>query len=83
MTPQLSVEGYFEKIRFILREQGNPETAQGQIAYMKHKFDYYGLKAPVWLGISKHFFNENGEFQGEKLKEFVRMCFDESQREMH
>ncbi len=83
MTPQLSVEGYFEKIRFILREQSNPETAQGQIAYMKHKFDYYGLKAPVWLGISKHFFNENGEFQGEKLKEFVRMCFDESQREMH
>ena len=66
-----------------MREQGNPETAQGQIAYMKHQFDYFGLKAPVWLGISKHFFNENGVFQGEDLKEFVRMCFDEPQREMN
>ena len=83
MTTQLSVQFYFKKIQCVLREQGNPETAQGQIAYMKHQFDYFGLKAPVWLGISKHFFNENGVFQGENLKEFVRMCFDEPQREMH
>ena len=83
MTPQLSIEAYFEKIQSILREHGNPETAQGQIAYMKHQFDYFGLKAPVWLGISKHFFNGNGVFQGENLKEFVRMCFDEPQREMN
>lgn len=83
MRTQLSVQIYFKKIQCVLREQGNPETAQGQIAYMKHQFDYFGLKAPVWLGISKHFFNENGVFQGENLKEFVRMCFDEPQREMH
>lgn len=83
MIKQLSVQVYFKKIQCVLREQGNPETAQGQIAYMKHQFDYFGLKAPVWLGISKHFFNENGVFQGEDLKEFVRMCFDEPQREMN
>ena len=83
MTTQLSVQFYFKKIQCVLREQGNPETAQGQIAYMKHQFDYFGLKAPVWLGITKHFFNENGVFQGEDLKEFVRLCFDEPQREMH
>ena len=83
MIKQLSVQIYFKKIQCVLREQGNPETAQGQIAYMKHQFDYFGLKAPVWLGISKHFFNENGVFQGEDLKEFVRMCFDEPQREMN
>ena len=83
MTPQLSVEAYFEKVQSVLREHGNPEIAQGQIAYMKHQFDYFGLKTPVWLDISKHFFNENGVFQGEDLKEFVRMCFDEPQREMN
>lgn len=83
MTTQLSVQFYLKKMQCVLREQGNPETAQGQIAYMKHQFDYFGLKAPVWLGITKHFFNENGVFQGEDLKEFVRMCFDEPQREMH
>ena len=83
MTTQLSVQIYFKKIQCVLREQGNPETAQGQIAYMKHQFDYFGLKAPLWLGITKHFFNENGVFQGEDLKEFVRSCFDEPQREMH
>ena len=83
MRTQLSVQIYFKKIQCVLREQGNPETAQGQIAYMKHQFEYFGLKAPVWLGITKHFFNENGVFQGEDLKEFVRLCFDEPQREMH
>ena len=83
MTTQISVENYLEKIKTILKDNGNPETAQWQIAYMKNKFDYFGLKAPIWMGIAKAFFKEHGIFDGEELKTFVRRCFDEPQREMH
>lgn len=83
MTVQLSVEAYFQAIRRVLRDNGNPEYAQKQIAYMKNHFDFYGLNAPLWLRLSKAFFEENGVFEGEDLKTFARLCLDEPQRELH
>ena len=83
MKTHLTINKYTELLGNILREKGDPTVALGQMAYMKHKFDYFGIKAPVWLGISKAFFEENGIFEGEELKEFVRQCFEEPQREWH
>ena len=83
MTTQLPVEDYLQKIRCVLRDNGNPEYAQKQINYMKNHFDFYGLNAPLWLRLSKDFFEQNGVFDGEDLKIFVRLCFDEPQRELH
>lgn len=83
MTTQFSVTDYFIKLKQLLVENGNPETAQGQIAYMKNQFDYFGLKAPVWMNITKTFFKEHGIFDGDDLKKFAQLCFDEPQREMH
>jgi 3-methyladenine DNA glycosylase AlkD len=83
MTTQISVDDYLQKIKKILLDSGNPETAQGQMAYMKNKFDFFGLKAPIWMGIAKTFFKEHGIFDGENLKTYVRLCFDEPHREMH
>ena len=83
MTTQLSVENYLQEIRCVLRDNGNPEYAQKQINYMKNHFDFYGLNAPLWLRLSKDFFEKNGVFDGEDLKTFVRLCFDEPQRELH
>jgi 3-methyladenine DNA glycosylase AlkD len=83
MTTQLSVEAYFQAVRQLLRDNGNPEYAQKQISYMKNHFDFYGLNAPLWMALSKTFFNENGVFEDDDLKAFVRLCFDEPQRELH
>lgn len=79
----MSLDEYFKKLEAILKEKGNPEIALGQMAYMKNQFDFFGLKAPVWLGISKEFFKENGIFRGDDLKKFTRQCFDAPQREWH
>jgi 3-methyladenine DNA glycosylase AlkD len=83
MEKPLSTDNYLTKIRRLLNDNGDPEYAQKQIAYMKNHFDFYGLNAPKWLGLSKDFFAQNGVFDGEDLKEFVRLCFDEPQRELH
>lgn len=79
---QLSIDDYFQTVRRLLCDNGDPAYAQKQIAYMKNHFDFYGLNAPLWLRLSKDFFNQNGLFDGDDLKTFVRLCFDEPQREL-
>ncbi|MDZ7876754.1 MAG: DNA alkylation repair protein [Saprospiraceae bacterium] len=83
MNKQFSVEVYLNALRCVLNEQGNPEYALKQMNYMKNYFDFYGLNAPSWLRLSKDFFDRYGVFEGEALKTFVRLCFDEPQRELH
>ena len=83
MKNQLSVEDYLAEIRRICNAEGNPEYAQKQMNYMKNHFDFYGLNAPKWLQLSKDFFDVNGVFDGDDLKDFTRLCFDEPQRELH
>lgn len=83
MTTQHTTDTYFEAIRQVLRDNGKPEYAQKQIAYMKNHFDFYGLNAPLWLQLSKDFFDTHGVFDGDDLKTFARLCFDEPQRELH
>ena len=83
MTNQLPVDHYLATIRRVLNENGSPEYAQKQINYLKNHFDFYGLNAPNWLRLSKVFFEEYGVFEDEELKTFVRLCFDEPQRELH
>ena len=83
MTTNLSTEDYFHQIRNIYSDAGQANIAEGQVAYMKDKFDFFGIKAPVWAVLLRAFFKENGVFASENLKEFARMCFSEPQRELH
>jgi 3-methyladenine DNA glycosylase AlkD len=83
VASQLSVEVYLQSLRRELNAAGNPEYAQKQMAYMKHHFDFYGLNAPNLLHLSTDIFEKQGVFEGEDLKIFVRLCFDEPQRELH
>jgi 3-methyladenine DNA glycosylase AlkD len=83
MKNPLTIDDYLSAIRRVLNDNGNPEYAQKQMQYMKNHFDFYGLNAPKWMGLSKEFFTEHGVFDGEDLKQFARLCFDEPQRELH
>jgi 3-methyladenine DNA glycosylase AlkD len=78
-----TVSDYYEYARSIFAEKGNEEIAQGQAAYMKYNFSYFGLKAPVWTALSKAIFIEKGVFSGEDLMDFVNICFEDDHREMH
>ena len=79
MTPDI----YLLHIKSIFQENGNPVTAQGQMKYMRHQFEYYGLKAAVWVGFLKDIFKEHGIYTGKELKTFVRLCLDDEYREMN
>ena len=80
MTPPTE---YYTLVRETFRNQGNPEVAQGQMAYMRHQFDFFGLKMPAWMGLTKTIHAQNGIPDGEDLKMLIRLCFEDEHREMH
>ena len=61
---------------------GDPTVAEGQMRYMRNQFAYYGLKAPVWVGLLRQIFKEHGLLDGAELIAFARMCFDMEYHEM-
>jgi 3-methyladenine DNA glycosylase AlkD len=79
----MSANEYYEYVRAIFLAKGNPIIAEQQIAYMKHHFDFFGLKAPVWVALIKDIFVEKGILQGDDLMDFVTLCFEDDHRELH
>lgn len=79
----ISPKQYLQKVISFFQENGNPEIAEGQMNYMRNKFEYYGVKAPGWVKFSKEIMKSEGVFRNEKLKEFVRLCLKEEHREVH
>lgn len=51
--------------------------------YMKHNFEFFGLKAPQWMALTKALHAELGVPEGEDLKQLVRLCYEDDHREMH
>lgn len=79
MTPA----GYFRLVRTTFHEHGDPLVAQFQMAYMRHNFEFFGLKMPAWMALTKTIHGENGLPEGEDLKTLARLCFDDEHRELH
>ncbi len=79
MTPS----EYFHLVQTTFREHGRPEVAQGQMAYMRHQFEYFGLKGPIWLALTKEIHSGAGCPTGDDLKTLVRHCFADDHRELH
>lgn len=79
LTPLL----YLNKLKSIFEKQGDPITAEGQMKYMRNQFEFYGLKAPRWQAVAKEMFKSEGIFDGDDLKEFVRLSYEDEYREVH
>jgi 3-methyladenine DNA glycosylase AlkD len=79
----LDATEYYKLVRDTFREYGNPEIAQGQMKYMRHQFEYFGLKMPQWTALTKVLHQEQGLPEGEGLKQLARLCFADDHREMH
>jgi 3-methyladenine DNA glycosylase AlkD len=79
----MNTNEYYQQVRTAFAAAGNPDVAQQQIAYMKEHFEFYGLKMPVWLPITKRLIAENGIPQGEDLVALVRLCYADDHRELH
>lgn len=79
----MTSKSYLSLIQSTFLSKGDPETAQGQIAYLRNHFDFYGLKAAQWMAISKEIMEENGVPTGADIQELARLCFDDEHRELH
>ncbi len=64
---------YYQLVRDAFRDQGNPDTAQGQMAYMRHQFEFFGLKMPQWTAITKVLHQQYGLPATEELKALARL----------
>jgi hypothetical protein len=73
----ISPKEYSHKVISFFQASGNPGIAEGQMNYMRNKFELYGVKAPGWVNFSKETIKSEGVFQNEKLREFVRLCLKE------
>ena len=74
---------YIEFIKNVFQENGSHEVAEGQMRYMRHQFEFYGLKAPKWVGLLKNIFKVRGIYEGEELKTFTRLCMEDEYREIN
>lgn len=79
----LRTSAYLSHVKHIFQEEGRPEVAEGQMRYLRNQFEFYGLKMPAWMALAKQIFKEQDLFDGEELKEFARLCFEEEHREIH
>jgi len=79
----LDPQSYYTLVAARFRAAGDPSIAQGQMAYMRHQFEFFGLKAPHWVAISKQIFEENGLPAPADLPALTHLCFEDDHREMH
>ncbi len=73
---------YFKQVLDTFRDNGNPDVAQMQMWYMRHQFDYFGLKMPQWMALTREIHKTYGLPESEDLKTLARLCFEDDHREM-
>ena len=72
---------YIKKIADKFKQNANAENAVPMKAYMKNRFEYFGIKSPRRKIILKDFFAENGLPEFEDLEPIVDKCFNLPERE--
>lgn len=78
----LSPNDYYHLVRDTFHSHGKPDVAQGQMAYMRHQFEYFGLKMPAWMELTKEIIKNQGIPDGQALRDLARLCFEDEHREM-
>lgn len=75
------IEQYFDDLQQSFEKHANPEIAAGYKAYMRNKWDYYGLGSPLRRQLVKEFIAKSGYPAYENLEELVQFAWDQPQRE--
>ena len=74
---------YSQELIALLSEAKNPEIALQQKAYMKNKFEFFGLKAPTRRSIYKPFLLKNNLPEKSEAIEIIKELYKQPQRELH
>ena len=80
---RMEISTYFNRFVEGLEEAGDPKRAQGQQAYMKDHFLFYGLTSPELRQMGKAWMKEYGCFHGSQLRDFVQLCYSSPYRDLH
>jgi len=75
------IEQYFFELTLAFEKHANPSTAAGYKAYMRNKWDYYGMSSPVRRQLVKDFISKAGYPSYELLEEVVYFAWEQPQRE--
>ncbi|HUF04728.1 MAG TPA: DNA alkylation repair protein [Aridibacter sp.] len=76
-------EKYRDLLRKALEPHSDPEYAVHMKAYLRNKFEFFGMRSPLRKVIFKEFFEKQGIPSPEALPETVDLLLDEEEREFH
>ncbi len=75
------IEQYFAELSVAFEKHSDPAVAAGYKAYMRNKWDYYGLSSPIRRNLVKEFLKKSGLPPYDKLEEMVHFAWEQPQRE--
>jgi len=78
----LPTNEYYKIISKHLAENGNPVEAAKMAKYLRHKFEFYGIKAPIRRTIQKAIIQEYGMPSLDQLVDLVHLLWADKHREM-
>ncbi len=75
------IDNYFSDLTLAFEKNANPTVAKGAKAYMRNKWDYYGLTSPLRKSLVSEFTAKNGYPLYSELEELVHFAWEQPQRE--
>lgn len=78
----LPTNEYYKIISSHLAENGNPAEAAKMTKYLRHKFEFYGIKAPIRRTIQKAIIQEYGMPSLDHLVDLINLLWADPHREM-
>ena len=75
------IEQYFTELRTTFEQYANPTAAAGAKAYMRNKWEYYGLTSPVRRELLKAFIAKEGYPQYGQLEVLLHYAWEQPERD--
>jgi len=76
------MNNYLTTIETVFTSKRNSEIAESQKAYMKYKFEFYGLKSPVRKELQKPFLIKKNLPKKEELEFIIKSLWKQPEREV-
>lgn len=74
---------YYKGLVALFAENENIEQGIKMTAYVRDKFLYFGIKAPLRKELTKRYINENGMLPYTEMEWLVKQLYEQSKRELH
>ena len=74
---------FIEHLQHVFRAHSNLENKIPMEAYMKHKFEFYGIKSPDRKGLFKDVLNKHQDEVLQNCRTIVKKLYELPQREFH